>query len=104
MVAAWWRHAAYPAMIGHVRPDDLHPSLRQVEALGVVGGVELVNPESGRLLVGGPRLWNASDPLGVDLRDVVLALNVTPAHGMLSAFEGSGITAVAFKGDVSSLL
>jgi hypothetical protein len=88
-----------------VGAEDLYPSLGQVvEALGVVGGVRLLNPECASLLVGGPRLWDRSDPAAVDRRDVLLGLNLVPAPGLLSALPDSGVSAVAFKGDASVLL
>jgi len=91
------------AMLTHVAADEQDPILGQVVAALGADSVELVNPGCAQLRVGGPRLWDGQDAGDVGSRDVLLAVNVEPTAGMLGMLAGTGVTAVAFKGDARSL-
>ncbi|MFG1610466.1 PucR family transcriptional regulator [Actinoplanes sp. NPDC049265] len=87
-------------MLADMAVDERDPTLgRVVEALGT-GAVVLLNNECSHLRVGGARLWDACDVTDLSPRDVVLGVNVTPADKIIEMLDGSGVTAVAFKGDV----
>ena len=82
---------------------DEDPTLGQAVAAWGAGNVELVNPDCAQLRIGGPRLWDARDDADFGPRDVLLAVNLVPVDGILTTLEGTGVTAVAFKGDARSL-
>ena len=89
-------------MLGGMAADE-DPTLGQVVEAWGVGNVELLNPECARLRVGGPRLWDLGDDADLGPRDVLLAVNLAPADGILTTLKDTGVTAVAFKGDARSL-